>query len=124
MEDRFSINTDDSKEMIKNSIVSLISVYGRNTLYIVDPGSELYNSVIFSFIRDEFTERDIELSFLTDYSSVLERDFNEVVSLFDFFCDSGTSGQRKKLIMDYETFIRLEPHILKAKKKGTRFIAK
>jgi hypothetical protein len=124
MEDRFSINTDDSKQMIKNSIVSLISVYGRNTLYIVDPDSELYNSVIFSFIKDEFTKRDIELSVLTDYSSVLGREFNEVVSLFDFFCDSGKSGQRKRLIMDYETFTRLEPYILKAKKKGTRFRAK
>ena len=121
MEDRFSIDADDTKNMIKNSVVNLISVYGRNTVYIVDPNSDLFNSVIFNFIRDEFTQRDIELSSLVDYSSLLGKEFNDVVSLFNFYCDSGKSEKPVRLIMDYNTFTRLKPLILLEKKKGTKF---
>ena len=116
------IEEDDNKELIKNTIVNLISVYGRSTKYIVDPHSELYNSVIFSFIRDEFAKREIVFSFMTDYSSILDRDFNEVCSLFNFYCESGISKDVMKLIIDYNSFIRLEPLILEEKRKGTKFL--
>lgn len=122
MDDNFKIEEDDNKELIKNTIVDLISVYGRSTKYIVDPHSELYNSVIFSFIRDEFAKRDIAFSFMIDYSSILDRDFNEVCSLFNFYCESGISKDVMKLIIDYNSFIRLKPLILEEKRKGTKFL--
>lgn len=124
MDDKFKIEADDTKEMIKNTIINLIATYGRGTTYIVDPNSELYNSIIFSFIQDEFEKRGIELSFLTDYSSISGREFNEVSSLFNFYCESGISKVAKKLIIDYNSFLQLQPLILQEKKKGTRFLAK
>ena len=121
MEDRFKIEEDYTKQMIKNSVVNLISVYGRNINYIVDTRSNLYNSVIFSFVRDEFSKRDISLSLVTDYSSTLGRDFNDIISLFNFYCESGVSKERIKIIIDFDSFIRLEPLIIKEKKRGTKF---
>ncbi|MFH1528593.1 MAG: hypothetical protein ABIG69_18455 [Bacteroidota bacterium] len=116
----FEIEEGDSKFKLQRAVVAIISVFGRDAIYFFNSSSELYNSVIFNYVRDEFRKRKVKLknhSLLTNLSG--ERD--DLISLFKFYVKSGISNQPKLLLIDYEDAIVLKKEISAVKKAGHKF---
>ena len=64
---QFILDEDYSKQRLVNVIKEIIITYGRNTIYLIDETSILYNSKIYSLIKEEFEKRGIKILSLNFY---------------------------------------------------------
>lgn len=57
----FKLNTGYSSRRIKNSVLSIIGKFYKAAFFIIDENSDIYNSVHYKLISDEFAKRKIAL---------------------------------------------------------------
>ncbi len=57
----FKLNTGYSSRRIKNSVLSIIGKFYEAAFFIIDENSDIYNSLHYKLIRDEFSKRKITL---------------------------------------------------------------
>ncbi len=57
----FKLNTRYSSRRIKNSVISIIGKFYKAAFFVIDENSDIYNSVHYKLIRDEFMKRKITL---------------------------------------------------------------
>ena len=57
----FKLKTSYSSRRIKNSIISIIGKFYKAAFFIIDENSDIYNSIHYKLIKDEFSKRKIKL---------------------------------------------------------------
>jgi len=119
---RFELDEDFTKQRLINNIKEIIITYGRRVIYLIDENSKIYNSKIYSLIKDEFEKRDIKilpLSYLTPLKADSEK---QLVSLFHFYTTSLRGKKGETFLITYNDFITLVPLIEKQLKMGDRVV--
>ncbi len=120
-EDKYVLDTDDSKNKLARNVINIISDYGRNIPYILNEKSEIYNSVAFAYIREEFTKREIVLSKLSDYHDLRGKPIEQLKSILKFHCENGKGKQRRYLLVSITEFLNLKTEVKYYKRLGNRF---
>lgn len=122
-DDKYEMEADANKSKLSRNVVNLISDYGRNRAYILDEQAEIYSSVAFPYVRDEFNKRGIELKRLSDFVDLRGKPLGQVKSILKFHCDNGKGKQRRFLIVGLDDFFGLQQDIEKYRKLGNKFFA-
>lgn len=120
--DNFKLTADMSKEQLKRSIISIISTFGRQPAFIFDDQSAIYNSVVFNYVRDELSRRNVSFYLMSSLINLNSPNDDEVKSLFQFHCSSAKVGDYKIFLIDFEKLPGLYEDIMIEKKKGNRFL--
>ena len=119
---QFILDEDYSKQRLVNVIKEIIITYGRNTIYLIDETSILYNSKIYSLIKEEFEKRGIKilsLNFITQLKAESEKQLH---SLFQFYTTSLKGKKGKTFFISYNDFLLLTPLIKKQLKMGDKVL--
>ncbi|VAX14975.1 hypothetical protein MNBD_IGNAVI01-1905 [hydrothermal vent metagenome] len=119
---RFELDEDFTKQRLINNIKEIIITYGRKVIYLIDENSKIYNSKIYSLIKDEFEKREIKilpLSYLTPLKADSKK---QLVSLFQFYTTSLKGKKGETFLITYDDFITLVPLIERQLKMGDRVV--
>lgn len=116
----YGLEKDFSKIHLKESVRYITWNYSAAELFIINEKSELFRSAIFNFIKDEFGSRDIRLYTTNDFIT-LPANIDEAKSLNNFYIESNVNKPGKVIILPANIFTKLEPDLLEAKMRGTRF---
>ena len=119
-DEKYDLETDFSKTHLKESVRYITWNYPIADLFIIDNKSELFQSAIFNFVKDEFVSRDIILYSLSDFIT-LPKNLEEAKSLTNFYIESNVDKTGKIILVDARIFRELENELLSAKKRGTKF---
>jgi len=119
---RFELDEDFTKQRLINNIKEIIITYGRRVVYLIDKNSKIYDSKIYSLIKDEFEKRGIKilpLSYLTPLKADSKK---QLVSLFQFYTTSLRGKKGETFLVMYDDFVTLVPLIEKQLKKGDKVV--
>lgn len=119
---KFKLEKGFQKKLLKNSIATIFTSFKSAGVFAVDEKSQLYNSAIYNFVRDEFKKWGVELIKLAEFINLDEANESELISKFKFHCLDGTRSDQKTFLTTYENFRKLRDELEKAKKLGNRVI--
>lgn len=121
-DDKYKMKTGDQKELLKNAVNSILAVFPKSQVMLVDPSSKLYQSPIYNFVRDEFARRGTQLIPLNKLNVLKAETQDELISKFRFHCEEGEGNLKKVFLLSYDDFQTLKPDIERVKKKGNRIL--
>lgn len=119
---RFELDEDFTKQRLINNIKEIIITYGRRAIYLIDENSKIYNSKIYSLIKDEFEKREIKILPLSHLTPLKADSKKQLVSLFQFYTTSLRGKKGETFLITYDDFITLVPLIEKQLKMGDRVV--
>lgn len=119
---RFLLDEDYSKQRLVNTIKEMIITYGRKAVYLIDESSTLYNSKIYSLIKEEFEKRGIKLLSLNSVTSLKAESEKQLQSLFQFYATSLKGKEGKNFFISYNDFLSLTPLIERQIKMGDKVV--
>jgi len=120
-EKKYSLDPDYEKIRLKTSVLAIRSDFPKIINYIVDNESDLYAAPSFNYIKDEFQKREIKIAVIKNFVN-LDRDTeNEIISLIQFYAESGKSKEPQTYLISAENFMGLERALSILFNKGTRY---
>jgi len=119
----YTLKENFSKQKLVNNIRSIIISFGKNKTYLIDETSALYNSKIYSMLRDEFSSRGIKLLSLQKFPFLKGNSREQLNSLFKFYTTSLKGKKGKIFVVDLDNFLILQPIIVKHIKMGDKVVA-
>ena len=122
LDQQFELKENFSKQKLNNNIRSIIIAFGKECAYLIDKSSVLYNSKIFSLLRDELSSRGIELRPLQNFPLLKGHSKEQLVSLFNFYANSLKSKEGKTFIVGVDDFFALQPIIARQLKMGDKIV--
>ncbi len=120
---RFLLDEDYSKQRLVNTIKEIIITYGRKAVYLIDESSILYNSKIYSLIKEEFEKRGIKVLPLNSITSLKAESEIQLKSLFEFYATSLKGKEGKTFFISYNDFLLLTPMIERQIKMGDKILS-
>jgi len=120
---KYKLKDGYSKKRLKGSLLSIINDFSTATYFFIDDQSDLFNSSIFSYLKDELGKRKIKVVTL---SYLQKLDFSEtdlLISSFDTFMKNTTEGESTTfLINGADKFRNLLPEIKRFRKVGYKIV--
>ena len=119
---KYKLKDGYSKNRLKGPLLSIINDFSSATYFFIDDQSDLFNSLIFSYLRDELVKRKIKIVKL----SYLEKlDFSEtdlLISSFDTFMKNTEEGESITFLISADNFRNLLPEIKSYRKVGYKIV--
>lgn len=122
-ETKFRLESGDQKELIKNSVINIVSGFRKAVLFCVDEQSKLFNSTIYNFVRDDFKRHGVKLVHESEFLQIASDEDSELISKFRYHCDDKSNGNQKIFLMSFEDFLKIRPELEKFRKKGNMVVA-
>ncbi len=119
----YALEEDYSKQKLTNRIRSIIINFGKDKTYLIDETSALFNSKIYSLLRDEFSKREIDLISVQKYPKLKGNTNAELISLFQFYTTSLKGKEGKTFVINLNDFLNLQTYIAKQVKIGDKVVA-
>ncbi len=118
----FALEESFSKQKLTNRIRSIIISFGKDKTYFIDELSAIYNSKIYSLLRDEFGKRGISLISLQKYPKLKGNTTQEIISLFHFYTTSLKGKEGKIFVVDMDDFLKLQAPISSQIRMGDKIV--
>ncbi len=119
---KMKLEPDYQKGMLKSSVGNIIDSFKDSKAFLVDEKSDLFNSPIYNFVRDEFKRRGVTLFPRSEFIELTNDTDSELFSKFKFYCDDTTRTRPKLFIVSYNTFQKVLPLLEQFKKKGNKIV--
>jgi hypothetical protein len=119
---KYKLKDGYSKNRLKGSLLSIINDFSSATYFFIDDGSDLFNSSIFSYLKDELVKRKIKIVKL---SYLQKLDFSEtdlLISSFDTFMKNTAEGESITFLISADNFRNLLPVIKSYRKVGYKIV--
>lgn len=122
LDDNYELAGDMKKPKLRRQVDVITDDFGRAKIYLFDPGSRLFaslaNNYITGLIREE-ANRVITLSSLTDLRN---NELADLVSLLDFYTDSGLGKEGRVFFISADDFLRITGFLNRYIKKGNKLL--
>ena len=118
LEEPYLLESDALKSTLTKSIANITSNYSDATGYIIDNNSEVFNSVIFSFLRDSFAGRNSVIYSASRYKKLNSTSIEDLLSRIYFYARSANPGEKKIFLIGAENFLNIMEDINKLRKYG------
>jgi hypothetical protein len=117
LKDGYSINR------LTGSLLSIINDFSSATYFFIDDRSDLYNSAIFSYLKDELVKRKIKIVKLSYLQKLNFSETDLLISSFDTFMKNTAEGESITfLINGADKFRSLLPEIKRFRKVGYKIV--
>jgi len=119
---KYKLKDGYSKNRLKGSLLSIINDFSSATYFFIDDQSDLFNSAIFSYLKDELVKRKIKIVKL---SYLQKLDFSEtdiLISSFDTFMKNTAEGESITFLISADKFRYLLLEIKRFRKVGYKIL--
>ena len=119
---KYKLKDGYSKNRLKGSLLSIINDFSSATYFFIDDQSDLFNSAIFLYLKDELVKRKIKIVKL---SYLKKLDFSEtdlLISSFDTFMKNTAEGESITFLISADNFRNLLPVIKRFRKVGYKVL--
>lgn len=120
---RMKLLQEYQKELLRSSLKRIFTAFPQPQFVLIDEKSQLFNSPIYNFVRDEILGRKISVRPLSELIKLDLSEESELISKFNFYAQDTTSSKQKLFFLPMENFEKILPLIAKYKKQGSRIIA-
>lgn len=120
---KFKLNPSSHKEVLRNSIRNIITFFKDAQLFVVDESSELFNSTVYNFIRDEFKKNKKTLIPLSEFIHLNSEEDAELNSRFRFHCEDKSGSNQKIFFLTFENFQKIKNEFDRIRKRGNKITA-
>jgi hypothetical protein len=114
---KYNFKENYTEARLKASVREILADFPDLRFILIDEGSAIYRSVIYSIIEKEFLERNIKI-FKKGSADLLPED-EDVIGAFNRIA---AAKERKFILTTVQNFLLLQPEITKYKKIGCRFV--
>lgn len=118
----FELDAGATKSKIRRSINNITNEFSETSKYFVDQDSDIFKSVMFNYIKDEFGKKKIVLYRLSTLKNVSIKTDAEKMSFLQYHFNDVESKEGKIFYITAEDYISLQPYIEKFKKMGNKFV--
>lgn len=118
----YEMDSGSSKRKVRRSISNIVSNFSTSVKVFVDQKSDLFNSVLFNYVKDEFRKKKIVLYRLSTLKNVSEKSEEEKRSFLQYHFNDVESNEKKVFYITAEDYVNLQTYIEKYKKKGNKFV--
>lgn len=119
-EQRYKLGLGFSEKRVITVLKTLVTEYKNAVCFIVDTNSDFYGSQGYEIFKRELLKRNINLFTTSDFVNLVNNETLPIV--FNEEVDSLNNVKSKIFLLDEETFLVLNPEILKYQKQGYRVI--
>jgi hypothetical protein len=119
---KYKLKDGYSKNRLKGPLLSMINDFSSATYFFIDDKSDLFNSSIFSYLKDELVKRKIKIVKL---SYLQKLDFSEtdlLIRSFDTFMKNTAEGESITFLIRADNFRNLLPVIKSYRKVGYKIV--
>ena len=119
---KYKLKDGYSKNRLKGPLLSIINDFSSATYFFIDDESDLFNSAIFSYLKDELVKRKIKIVKL---SYMQKLDFSEtdlLISSFDTLMKNTAEGESITFLISADNFRYLLPVIKSYRKVGYKIL--
>ena len=119
---KYKLKDSYSQNRLKGSLLSIINDFSSATYFFIDDQSDLFNSSVFSYLKDELGKRKIKVVTL---SYLQKLDFSEtdlLISSFDTFMKNTEEGESITFLISADNFKNLLPVIKRFRKVGYKVL--
>lgn len=120
---KFRLETKYQKALLRNSVSNIIKLFSKARLFAVDEQSEIFNSTIYNFIRDDFKRLGVNLLPVNEFLNLRWDVESELISKFKFHCEDKSGNDQKIFFLTFDDFLKISGELNKFRKKGNRVIA-
>jgi hypothetical protein len=119
---KYKLKDSYSQNRLKGSLLSIINDFSSATYFFIDDQSDLFNSSVFSYLKDEFVKRKIKIVKLNYLQKLNFSEMNVLISTFDNFMKNTEEGESITFLISAENFRNLLPEIMRYRKVGYKFV--
>jgi hypothetical protein len=113
----FKLKTGYSGRRIKNSVVSIIRKFYNAAFFVVDDKSDIYKSVHYKMIKNEFVKRNLLLISRDKFEVLTDSSPEDIVSKI-----RNRTDNKKVFLINAEEFLEMPPLLAGLRKTGYKFI--
>jgi hypothetical protein len=121
-ETKFRLDSGDQKELLKNSVLNIVSGFKNAVLISVDEQSKIFNSTVYNYVRDVFKKYNIKLVQAGEFIQIASDNDNEIISKFKYHCEDKTGDKQKIFFMTFDDFQKIRSELDRFRKKGNKII--
>ncbi len=118
----FRLNKSFSKRRLDIVIRTIIGAFPNAVFYVIDDASNLYQSAVYPFIKNEFVKRKIRLIKKSNFIHIDEGNSDEVQTSLKNIVKPTKLGDQKLVLLHADNFEFAKPEILSLIKIGYKFI--
>ncbi|MCH7964291.1 MAG: hypothetical protein IH852_10195 [Bacteroidetes bacterium] len=119
---KYKLKDSYSQNRLKGSLLSIINDFSSATYFFIDDRSDLFNSSVFSYLKDELVKRKIKILKLSNLQKLDFSEINVLISSFDTFMKNTREGESITFLISADNFIHLLPEIMSYGKIGYKIV--
>jgi len=119
---KYKLKDSYSQNRLKGSLRSIINDFSSATYFFIDDRSDLFNSSVFSYLKDELAKRKIKILKLSNLQKLDFSEINVLISSFDTFMKNTREGESITFLISADNFIHLLPEIKSYRKVGYKIV--
>jgi len=119
---KYKLKDSYSQKRLKGSLLSIINDFSSATYFFIDDESDLFNSTVFSYLKDELVKRKIKIVKLSYLQKLVFSEMKELINSFDTFMKNTKEGESIIFLISADNFRNLLPEIKRYRKVGYKII--
>jgi len=119
---KYKLKDSYSQNRLKGSLLSIINDFSSATYFFIDDESDLFNSTVFSYLKDELVKRKIKIVKLSYLQKLDFSEMSTLINSFDTFMKNTEEGESITFLISAENFGNLLPEIKRYRKVGYKFV--
>jgi len=119
---KYKLSDNYSQNRLNGSLLSIINDFPSATYFFIDDQSDLFNSSVFSYLKDELVKRKIKIVKLSSLQKLNFNEMNELIISFDTFMKNTDEGESITFLISEDNFRNLLPEIKSYRKVGYKIV--
>jgi hypothetical protein len=119
---KYKLKDSYSQNRLKGSLLSIINDFSSATYFFIDDQSDLFNSSVFSYLKDELVKRKIKIVKLSNLQKLNFSEMNILISSFDTFMKNTEEGESITFLISADNYRYLLPEIKRYRKVGYEIV--
>jgi len=119
---KYKLKDSYSQIRLKGSLLSIINDFSSATYFFIDDQSDLFNSSVFSYLKDELVKRKIKIVKLGYLKKLDFSEMNVLISSFDTYMKNTEEGESITFLISADNFRELLPEIKRYRKVGYKIV--
>jgi len=119
---KYKLKDSYSQKRLKGSLLSIINDFSFAIYFFIDDQSDLFNSTVFSYLKDELVKRKIKIVKLSYLQKLNFSEMNLLISSFDTFMKNTEEGESITFLISADNFRKLLPEIKQYRKVGYKIL--
>jgi len=122
IDEKYQLSGKFNKTKLSSNIRNITENFRDASIYIIDDNSNLYSSAVYSYIKNEFSQKKIKFYKKSNFKKLLVENESEILSLFNFFTSGEDISVTQHVFISIKNFNLLQQQINSRIKKGTKFV--